>query len=180
MSVELINTVAAGLTIVAQIAIVVVIVELLAAKRGAPLPEPARFFGTHAIFLGFLASLGALLASVYYSNVAGYEPCLLCWYQRILLWPQALIFGLALLKKKDQSVVDYAIFLSVVGALIAIYHVYIEFGGTDILNCDAVEGAVSCSRRYVQEFRYVTMPVMSLTTFVGIMVTMLCAKRRTR
>lgn len=176
MPVETVNIVAAALTIAAQVAIVVVVVQLIAARKGAPLKGLAAFFGKHAILLGFLASFGALLASLYYSNMVGYEPCVLCWYQRILLWPQAIVFGLALFKGKDRSVVDYMLALSTIGALIAAYHIYIEFGGAGVINCGALEGAVSCSRQYVREFNYITMPVMSLTTFAGIIVTMLAAR----
>jgi len=177
MSAAFITTGAAALTIASQLLILVVLVQLLFYRGKENLPDPARFLGKNAIVLGFLATLGALLMSLYYSNVVGYEPCLLCWYQRIFLWPQAFVFGLALLKGKDKSVIDYMLALSVIGILIAIYHIYIEQGGTDILGCGATEGAVSCARQYVREFGYITIPVMSLTTYAGLIVTMLSSKK---
>jgi len=165
------------LTLLSQLFIIVVALQLLSARKGKELKDPARFLGQNAILMGFLAALGATLGSIFYSNVLGYEPCLLCWYQRIFTWPQTIIFGLALLKKKDQSVMDYALVLSSIGALIAVYHIYIELGGADIVGCGAYEGAVSCSRRYVSEFGFVTLPVMSLSVYFGIIVTMLSARK---
>lgn len=165
------------LTILSLGAVIVVLIELLVFKKGTRLPDPAHFFGKHALLIGFLVSLSAVLGSLYYSNILGYEPCLLCWYQRIFTWPQMFIFGLALWKK-DRNIVDYALLLSLVGIAVSIYHVYIELGGADLLGCQAFEGAVSCSRKYVNEFGFVTIPVMSLTTYALIISAVLAEKKR--
>jgi disulfide bond formation protein DsbB len=111
-----------------------------------------------------------MVLSLIYSDVIGYLPCTLCWYQRILLYPEVLLLGLALWKE-DRTITDYIIALSGLGILLSAYQKYLELGGTSILPCSAT--AASCSKVYVMEFGYITIPVMALTSFVFIFVLML-------
>jgi len=118
------------------------------------------FFGKNAFLFGFIVSFGAVVFSLIYSNIIGFAPCELCWIQRIFLYPQVVLFGLALIKK-DNSIIDYSLALALIGGLISIYHIYIERGGQSILPCSA--NGVSCSIRYVYEFSYVTIPIMAFS-----------------
>jgi len=68
--------------------------------------------------------------------------------------------------KRDNSIADYLLLLTLLGTLVAVQHVYLERGGTSILPCDAT--TVSCSERFVYEYGYITIPVMSLTGFLMI------------
>jgi disulfide bond formation protein DsbB len=111
-----------------------------------------------------------MVLSLIYSDVIGYAACTLCWYQRILLYPEVLLLGLALWKE-DRTITDYIIALSGLGIVLSAYQKYLELGGASILPCSATE--VSCSKIYVLEFGYITIPVMALTSFVFIFVTML-------
>jgi disulfide bond formation protein DsbB len=120
----------------------------------------ANFVGKYAIPLAFVAALAALLGSLFYSEVIGYEPCVLCWWQRVFLYPQVLIFGIALWKR-DTSPFLYAVPLTVFSALLSTYHSYVYLGGKSLLPCTALGGA--CSKVYVLEFGYVTIPLMALT-----------------
>src|SRR5680860_105982 len=61
------------------------------------------FFKKYTFLFGFLAGLGAVVLSLFYSEVVGYPPCELCWIQRIFLYPQLILFGLGLYKK-DRSI----------------------------------------------------------------------------
>lgn len=134
------------------------------------------FVANNALALGFLLAAGAMAGTLFYSEIAALEPCTLCWYQRIALYPQVLILGIALWKR-DKGIVDYIIGLSVVGALLAAYHSYLQYTGTQSITCSAIEGAVSCSARQVFEFGYVTIPVMSLTVFSLLLFIMIISKR---
>jgi disulfide bond formation protein DsbB len=71
--------------------------------------------------LGFLISLFATIMSLYYSYYLHIAPCELCWLQRIFIYPQVVLFGMAWYKK-DTGIYDYIIFLSGIGLIIATYH----------------------------------------------------------
>lgn len=118
------------------------------------------FVGKNAIFLGFLVSLAAVGGSLFYSEVVGFEACALCWWQRVFIYPQAVLFAVALWAK-EKSVFLYSVPLSILAGIVALYHSYVYVGGTSILSCTALGGA--CSKVYVMEFGYITIPSLSLT-----------------
>jgi len=130
---------------------------LLKNSLGKPV---ADFLGKHSVILGLLIILSAIVGSLLYSNVLGFDPCVLCWWQRIFIYPQAFIFLVAIIIK-DKKVFSYIVPFSVVVLLIALYHSYLQIGGTSIIPCDAL--GVSCSKVLVRDFGYITIPVMSLT-----------------
>lgn len=131
------------------------------------------FLGKNAIILAFLVSLMATSGSLFYSLYAGFIPCELCWYQRIFMYPLAILFGLALIKK-DNNIIDYTLALSSVGALISLYHNYIYYQKTASTFCVLGE---SCIVKYVFEFGYITIPMMALTAFSSIII--FCLIKRT-
>jgi disulfide bond formation protein DsbB len=116
----------------------------------------------------------SVASSLFYSEIAGFAPCLLCWWQRIFLYPQAIILFIALFKK-DWRVRKYAIALSGLGSLVSIYHTYIQFGGESLAPCPV--GGVSCQIVYFVEYGYVTIPTMALTAFGLIILLMLFRKK---
>jgi disulfide bond formation protein DsbB len=130
----------------------------------------ADFFGERAIFLSFLVALAATAGSLFYSEIAGFQPCLLCWWQRIFLYPQTILLFTAFMKK-DESMRLHSLILSGLGALIAVYHTFIQFGGESALPC-AANGGVSCHILYFLEYGYITIPTMSLTVFALILIFM--------
>ncbi len=140
-----------------QIAIGVLFLNLFVKNKSLD-----SFLRKYFLQLGFSITLIAVLVSLTYSTVLGYAPCTLCWWARIFIFPQLIIFIVALIKKR--SVALQSLILSIFGILITGYHTYIDFGGSEIVNCEA--GGVSCLQRYVFEFGYITIPVMALTGFV--------------
>ncbi len=81
------------------------------------------------------------------------------------MYPQAILFGLAFLKK-DRGIFAYAIPLSVIGAVAAGYHYLLQIGLIgSIISCSAVGYAESCAKIFINEFGYITLPMMSLTAF---------------
>lgn len=141
-------------------------------KRGARLAE---FFGDNALLFSFAISFVSILASIYYSNFVGFAPCELCWFQRILLYPQAVMFLIALIKK-DEGVRIYSLVLSIIGACISIYHTSLQFGGAALIPCTL--NGVSCEHVYFVDYGYVTIPTMALTAFVLIILFMLFRKKQ--
>lgn len=129
-----------------------------------------QFVSKNAVFFAFVVALGATLGSLFMSEIVGYEPCKLCWYQRILLYPQVILLGLALWKKEKIVAARNSIALSAVGAGVAIYHYLVQLGVAPEPACDVVGLTVSCSQRFVMSFGYITIPLMSLTAFALILV----------
>ncbi len=121
--------------------------------------------GKHGVLLAWSVALVATAFSLFYSEIVGFEPCKLCWLQRIFIYPQTILLGIAFFKK-DWKIVDYVLPLTAVGMLFAFYHNYIYYGGTSVLPCSAFGLGVSCLTRYVFELGYVTIPLMSLTSFL--------------
>jgi disulfide bond formation protein DsbB len=113
-----------------------------------------------AIPLGFIVALLAIAGSLFYSELVGFPPCVLCWWQRVFLFPQAILFGAALWWKK-KDVFLYSVPLVLLAAIAALYHQYVYMGGESLLPCTAIGGA--CSKIYVMAFGYITIPMMSLT-----------------
>src|SRR3989344_5265697 len=89
------------------------------------------FIGKNVLLLGFLITLGAMVGSLFYSEIIGYEACVLCWWQRIFLYPQMFIFTLALYRK-DRSIFPYITSLTLLALLVALYQTYYDFGGKSL------------------------------------------------
>lgn len=123
----------------------------------------------HGLTLMFIVALVATVGSLYFSEIALWAPCKYCWIQRILMYPQVVLLGIALWQK-DRTVAKYILALSVIGALYAAYHYYIQM--YDIIAsptnpatpCDA--SGESCVKTPFTEFGYITIPMMALTAFL--------------
>lgn len=128
-----------------------------------------------ALLLAFVVSLVATSGSLFYSEVAGFVPCTLCWYQRILMYPQVVLLGMALWRE-DEHLADYHIALSLLGATIAGYHYLVQIGVLGEPLCSAAGNSISCAQRYINEFGYITISMMSLTAFLLIALLMVVGK----
>jgi len=115
-----------------------------------------------AVQYSLLVSASAVVGSLIYSNLIGYAPCVLCWWQRIFLYPQAIMFAAAA-RKSRLSVFIYSLPLTILGGIVALYHAYSNAFGGSILPCTAVGG--ECSKVFVNAYGYITIPVMALTAF---------------
>ena len=125
------------------------------------------FVGKHSLILGLLVSLIAVAGSLFYSEIIGFEACTLCWWQRVFLYPTVLIFAMALWRK-EQSAYYYIVPLVILASIIAVYQSYVYLGGSSLLTCTNVEGA--CFKIYVMAFGYITIPMMSLTIALYILL----------
>ena len=111
----------------------------------------------------FAVSLAGMLGSLYFSEVMNFVPCMLCWYQRIALYPIAFISFVALIRR-DFSVWIYALVLAIVGALIALYQNMLIWGLIPESLKPCVEG-VSCTTKYIEWLGFITIPFLSLVAF---------------
>ena len=136
------------------------------------------FVAQYAMHFIFLSSVFGVGMSLYYSEVLGFLPCGLCWFQRIALYPQALIVGIALYKNTTRQVGDYLIGLSILGAVVGFYQHYLQMGGSDLLPCPASGG--DCAQRIMFEFNYITFPLMSASFFILVLVLCVVERRVSR
>jgi len=124
----------------------------------------------HAFLIGFLVSFFSLVASFFYSNVIGFAPCELCWWQRIFLYPQVILFAVALYNEKvnkisDELVFLYSFILSIIGGGIALFQYYGQMFNPNALAICGIE-SVSCAKIFFVSFGYITIPMMSLTAYI--------------
>ena len=124
-----------------------------------------RVKGSESLLVGMaaLTAFAASAGSLYYSEVVGFIPCLLCWYQRIAMYPLVLVLGVGLVRR-DPAAWTYGVPLSVIGLLIALYHVMIQFRPT--LDVGACGTGVPCTARYLAVFGFVSIPVMAAGGFL--------------
>lgn len=116
--------------------------------------------------LSFLISLAAIFGSLYFSEILGFPPCVLCWYQRICIYPLALIFAVGLLRE-DRNYLNYAWPLIIIGTLISVYHNLLYYGIIPESIAPCKQG-VSCSAKQVEYFGIITIPLLSLIGFLAL------------
>ncbi|NGX38791.1 MAG: Disulfide bond formation protein C [Chlamydiae bacterium] len=76
----------------------------------------------YEIFLPWIIACIATVGSIFFGEVQNQHPCPLCWYQRILMFPLAIILGIAAFREAYR-IVYYALPLSLIGLIISGYHV---------------------------------------------------------
>lgn len=165
-------------TIAMQITTLVLLGAYFLRTQFPDLEDIAAFMRRYGLWIAFVVSMGATLGSLYYSEVLGITPCGWCWVQRVFLYPQVLLFALALWKG-DRGIANYSIALSIVGGIVALYQHYLQMGGTSALPCPAtVTEALDCNVRFFFEFGYITFPLASFTLFAFLIVLMLFVRMR--
>ncbi len=160
------------LTLVANILLVLFICALV--FRSTFSDRVVMWVGKRALVLSWILSMGGVVGSLLYSELVGYAPCVLCWIMRILLYPQALLLGLGIWWRQTV-IMPYMCALSLVGGLIALYHSYTQLGGRSLTPCTSQGG--SCSKVFVLEFGYITIPMMACTVFALLVVVYVAYRR---
>ena len=121
----------------------------------------------YELFLGAIVAGVATLGSLYLSEIAHLIPCTLCWYQRIAMYPIAVILGIAAYRR-DTMVRVYVAPLAVVGGVIAGYHYLIQwFPSLEGTSCTT---AVPCTTAWFRVFGFISIPYMALSAFTLVLV----------
>ena len=117
-----------------------------------------------ALFVAWLITIVSVIGSLYFSEILHLPPCLLCWYQRIFMYPLVIILGIGLLRK-DKDMPYYALPLSLLGLFIAIYHVLLYYGfiPESLAPCSL---GISCTTKQIQWFGFVSIPLLSMIGFI--------------
>jgi disulfide bond formation protein DsbB len=111
-------------------------------------------------------ALACTAGSLYLSEVAGFVPCRLCWVQRGLMYPAALLL-IAALVTKQRTLATIAAALAALGLPVALFHRYEQAAGEVGGVCDASN---PCSGRWINHFGFVTIPTMAAVGFLAILV----------
>lgn len=117
-------------------------------------------------YLAWVVALAATVGSLFFSEVMNLPPCILCWYQRIAMYPLIFIIGVGIVLR-DWRMKIYALPVCLAGLTISVYHnlLYYRLVPESITPC--AEG-VSCTSRQIEWLGFITIPLMALTAFVAI------------
>jgi disulfide bond formation protein DsbB len=155
----------AALAVIAQAALAVFLLVALLRLAGVHGPWRVLRESLAGAELWLVASV-ALVAtggSLFFSEIADFVPCKLCWFQRIAMYPLVLVALPALLR--DSRAARYFLPLPVVGLGVAIWHMLIERGVVEETQSCELSAPGGCSVRWIDEFGYVTIPLLAATAF---------------
>ncbi|MDQ0270610.1 disulfide oxidoreductase [Cytobacillus purgationiresistens] len=127
-----------------------------------------------SLYIAWVISIVATLGSLYFSEIRGFIPCELCWYQRILMYPLVLILGIGTFYQ-DASVKRIVLPMALIGWCFSFYHYLVEKvpGFAEIKPCSS---GVPCNVEYINWFGFVTIPFLALTAFTLIIIVMFTMK----
>jgi disulfide bond formation protein DsbB len=181
--VQTISTILAVLAVLAQVLLVALALLALAAlvvpRARAWLVELRETLLGTELWIAWTVALVATLGSLYFSEIADFPPCRLCWFQRIAMYPLAVLLLVAALRRDHRGAALYGLAFPAIGAAVAVYHVYVERNPeAESQACRA--GGAPCSVKWIEELGYVTIPVLALTAFLAIGALLLVALARAR
>lgn len=123
---------------------------------------------TYRLYLAWLVAMVSLGGSLFFSEIMMFEPCKLCWFQRICMYPLAILLGIAAYRN-DRGIIPYARVLAGIGMCISLWH-YLEQKVPalhDVLPCTV---GVPCSGAYIDWLGFITIPFLALIGFTLIMI----------
>lgn len=130
------------------------------------------------LVLAWTGSIVGTLGSLYFSEIAHYPPCVLCWYQRIVMYPLVVILAVGIVNR-DRLVYRYALPLSLTGLGIALYHNLLYYNILPEAAAPCVAG-VSCTTKFIEWFGFLTIPLLAGLGFLGITILLLLFRRGVR
>ncbi len=128
------------------------------------------------LFSAWVLVTVSTLGSLFFSHIMEFAPCVLCWYQRICLFPLVIILATGLFPF-DKRVIKYSLPLAIAGWITAFYHNLLYSGiiPQDLQPCSK---GVSCTEKYIDLFGFLTIPMLSLISFSIIITLLILLKRR--
>jgi len=128
------------------------------------------------IFASWLIAMAATLTSLFFSEVMELVPCVLCWYQRICIFPLAIILLLGLFPL-DKHIIKYALPFAVIGFMFTLYHLALFYGLIPEGLKPCTQG-IPCDDDSMILFEFLPIPLLSLAAFGSITVLLLLARPR--
>ena len=153
------------LTIATLATTAVLVVARLVARTSVSGREVLRSVAASRMAICAAITTTSMLGSLYFSEVAHFVPCTLCWYQRIAMYPLAILTAMAAVRKEDLS--PYVRVLASIGLVISAYHWLLErFPSIDTGVCST---AVPCELVWFEKFGFITLPFMAFTAFAAVL-----------
>jgi disulfide bond formation protein DsbB len=179
---DLVATALAAAAVVLQVVLAIVLLVAIAAlwSKGARrvLVTARDTLLGHEIWFAWGIAALATAGSLFFSEVSQFIPCRLCWFQRIGMSPLAAILLIAAIRRDTRGGAIYGLPLVIFGAIVSIYHIYIEHHPeAETAGC---RRGVPCSTKYIEEFGYITIPVLAATAFAAVIVLLAMAHSRAR
>ena len=162
MDTDAVQLFAALLTVVTWIGTIVVVTSWALRGRVVLARSVHEAVSETALWLAWIVPTGAMVGSLYMSEVANYVPCTLCWYQRIPMYSLAVILLVAAIRR-DLSVRWYALPLAVIGLVISVYHYFVEWFPQIETNVCSL--TLPCSNVWFREFGFISLPLMAASAF---------------
>ena len=128
------------------------------------------------LFICWLIACVSMLGSLFFSEIMDFAPCSMCWYQRIFMYPLAVLFMIGMFPF-DNNIVKYTLPLSLLGLGFALYHTLLYSGYIPKTMKPCSQG-VSCTEEYLDLFGFITIPLLSLLAFSTIVALQLVLRRR--
>lgn len=122
-------------------------------------------------YAAWVVALLATVGSLFFSEVMGLPPCVLCWYQRVAMYPLILIIGSGIVMRDGRMRV-YALPVCLAGLAVSVYHNLLYYGVIPESLTPCAQG-VSCTSRQVEWLGFVTIPLLALTAFVVVALCLL-------
>lgn len=135
--------------------------------------------GWRLLLAAWMVALLASAGAVFIGEVMGRQPCVLCWYQRIFMFPLAILLGMACFRS-DASAWIYALPLSLPGAAFATYHVLVFYGLVAESLQPCTLAGPSCSGPGMTVFGILPLPLLSLAAFAAVTLCLVIIARRSR
>jgi len=164
------------LTFVADAVVVIAVLCALAAlvspAARATVTAWARAVAPQSVVFAWIVATVTTLGSLYYSEHAGFVPCELCWYQRIVMYPLVIVLGVAALRR-DRAVWITTLVFVAIGAPLSLYHWLVERvpAFEQSSSCSAI---TPCSAPWFEKLGFVTLAWMAMSAFLLIGVLMVC------
>jgi disulfide bond formation protein DsbB len=133
----------------------------------------------YELWFAFLVAAIGTGGSLFFSEVAHFVPCELCWFQRICMYPLSIITLLAAFAD-DRRAARYLLPLPVVGAAVSIYHLFVENSVVQESQACRLSAPGGCTTKWFIEFGYITIPTLALTGFLLLAAALLAAAFDTR
>jgi Disulfide bond formation protein DsbB len=128
----------------------------------------------YELWLAFVVAAVATAGSLFFSEIAHFPPCELCWYQRICMYPLSILTLFAALLN-DHRVARYLLPFPVIGAGVSTYHLLVENGVVEQTQACVISAPGGCATKWINEFGYVTIPTLALTSFALVFAFLLLA-----
>jgi len=123
-----------------------------------------RIIKQYNLYFAWLVAVIATFGSLYFSEIRGFVPCELCWFQRILMYPLSIILGIAAFFE-DHKVKKYVLPMSVIGICVSTFH-YLKQKTTWFDTVKPCTQGVPCNTQYISWFGFITIPFLALTAFI--------------